>query len=367
LRALGRRPYAAAELQALLVRKGNPGAEVAAALDRLTQGGYLDDRAFAEQFARSRAQHRRWGPRRIASDLRARGVAEPTIAAALGRSCEQLEPGRLLRELIAARGGIPADPRGYARLWRLALRRGFDSEQVRQALGAPPAPRRGLALLAALVASLAAAPASADIYQAGGAAHSFTNIPRRDAVTVIRTPAAPRPGRRGPNELLSELIGATAAKTGLNPALLTAVIEAESAFNPDAVSPKGARGLMQLMPATAERMGVERIHDPEQNLAGGARYLKYLIDMFGGDLRLALAAYNAGENLVKRLGRIPRIAETQAYVARIVDRFGVADHPFSTRAANAPPVLRTRIFASRDARGVLSFSSAPLPSSDFNP
>ncbi len=107
------------------------------------------------------------------------------------------------------------------------------------------------------------------------------------------------------------------SRYGLDPRLVVSVIEVESAFNPRAVSPKGAKGLMQLMPATAKMLGVTDSFDPEQNLHGGIRYLSYLYDLFNKDLSLALAAYNSGEGRVMRLGRIPRISETRTYVDRV--------------------------------------------------
>ena len=102
-----------------------------------------------------------------------------------------------------------------------------------------------------------------------------------------------------------------------------AVIEAESNFNPRAVSPKNAQGLMQLIPATAVRFGVENVWDPEQNLRGGMAYLRWLLDRFDGDVRLALAGYNAGEQAVHRHGGIPPYNETQDYVRRIARRLNL--------------------------------------------
>ena len=119
---------------------------------------------------------------------------------------------------------------------------------------------------------------------------------------------------------LTPLINAVAREAGLPSALLHAVVQAESAYDPHALSKKGARGLMQLMPKTAEAYGVSDSWDPKQNLTGGARYLNQLIDMFDQDLSLALAAYNAGENAVKRYGnKIPPYPETQTYVERVLD------------------------------------------------
>ena len=107
----------------------------------------------------------------------------------------------------------------------------------------------------------------------------------------------------------------------LEPALLHAVISAESAYNPQARSPKGARGLMQLMPDTARRFGVSDAYDPTANLQGGARYLRWLLDLFN-DLRLALAAYNAGEGAVQRYGNaVPPYPETRTYVRRVLDYY----------------------------------------------
>jgi Flp pilus assembly protein TadD len=107
----------------------------------------------------------------------------------------------------------------------------------------------------------------------------------------------------------------------LDPALIKAVISVESDFNPRAVSPKGARGLMQLMPLTASELGVELIHDPWENIEGGARYLRERLDRFGGDLALALAAYNAGEGAVRRHGGIPPYPETRRFVAEVLARY----------------------------------------------
>lgn len=103
---------------------------------------------------------------------------------------------------------------------------------------------------------------------------------------------------------------------GVDPTLVRAVIQVESNFDPSVVSTKGARGLMQLMPATAKRFGVTEIHDPEQNIRGGVRYLAYLTELFSGDLRRVLAGYNAGEGAVMRYGGIPPYQETANYVVR---------------------------------------------------
>ncbi len=117
----------------------------------------------------------------------------------------------------------------------------------------------------------------------------------------------------------SPVIKAVAVENRLQPELLHAVIRAESAYDPSAISPAGAVGLMQLMPGTAERYGVVDRRDPKENLAGGARYLRDLLDLFEFDLKLALAAYNAGENAVLRHGKqVPPYAETRQYVDKVL-------------------------------------------------
>jgi soluble lytic murein transglycosylase-like protein len=118
---------------------------------------------------------------------------------------------------------------------------------------------------------------------------------------------------------LAPIINAAADRYSLDPALLHAVIRAESGYNSEAVSHKGAAGLMQLMPATASRYGVRDRFDPQENIEGGARYLSDLLDMFPSNVKLAVAAYNSGENTVKRFGnQVPPIAETQNYVDRVL-------------------------------------------------
>jgi soluble lytic murein transglycosylase-like protein len=121
---------------------------------------------------------------------------------------------------------------------------------------------------------------------------------------------------------LAPLVGAIAKEHGLDAALLHAVITVESGYNAHALSPKGAAGLMQLMPDTAQRYAVKNIWDPRENLRGGARYLRDLIAMFRADLSLALAAYNAGEAAVVQAGnRVPPYPETRSYVPRVLAHY----------------------------------------------
>jgi soluble lytic murein transglycosylase-like protein len=134
-------------------------------------------------------------------------------------------------------------------------------------------------------------------------------------VTATSFEGAPWRDRAGD---FADAIGKAATRYEIDPALLTAMAEAESAFDPLAVSHKGACGMLQLLPETAERFGVEDIFDVDQNLDGGAQYMRWLLDRFEGRTDLALAAYNAGENAVDRHGGIPPYRETRNYVSRIL-------------------------------------------------
>lgn len=185
------------------------------------------------------------------------------------------------------------------------------------------------------VGSLLPGAASADIYSytsEDGAVH-FTNVPTDKRFRVVlRTPregssperVAPSYGGRAPQSFrhyktYGAIVDSAAESAQVENALVHAVISAESGYNQNAVSPKGATGLMQLMPATARRYGVTNIYDPVQNIQAGARYLRDLLSMFNNDLRLAVAAYNAGENAVIRHGnRIPPYRETMNYVPKVM-------------------------------------------------
>ena len=126
---------------------------------------------------------------------------------------------------------------------------------------------------------------------------------------------------QAPGTDLRQLAEAASRRYGLDPALVLAVVAVESGFRPEAVSAKGAQGLMQLMPRTAASLGVQDPLDPEQNLDAGVRHLEALIKLYAGDLRRALAAYNAGQGAVERHGGVPPYRETRAYVKRVLARY----------------------------------------------
>jgi soluble lytic murein transglycosylase-like protein len=123
-----------------------------------------------------------------------------------------------------------------------------------------------------------------------------------------------------PEKDVSALVDAAAKQEGVKPALIHAVMEQESGFKPCAISNKGAQGLMQLMPSTADELHVADPFDPAQNVSAGAKLLKMLLDKYGGDTRLALGAYNAGGERIDQSGGIPNIPETQDYVTSILNR-----------------------------------------------
>lgn len=150
------------------------------------------------------------------------------------------------------------------------------------------------------------------------------------------------------NPKYDQLIAQSAARHGVDPNLIVAVMRQESGFNPRARSYKGATGLMQLMPGTAYRFGVTNIYDPAQNIEAGATYLRFLIDKFNGDVDLVLAGYNAGEGAVVNSGyRVPRYRETQNYVKSISARYDRAKNRIAgaPRVAAAPVAPRAETFS----------------------
>jgi len=221
--------------------------------------------------------------------------------------------------------------------------------------------RSGVWVLAALLGCATAAQAGGGyVYRAPDGTIEFTDVEKTDpdyqlvrrvdlddrsSLTIVselpswvKRPALYRPIRPSPapgnRVAYAALVDQVAQETGLKPELLHAVIRAESAYDPAALSHAGAGGLMQLMPGTAERYGVRDRFDPGQNVRGGARYLRDLLQMFDRNLQLALAGYNAGENAVIQYDRtIPPYAETQQYVKRVLQYY-VEEHQRSGTAAS---------------------------------
>jgi len=269
--------------------------------------------------------------------------------------------------------------------------------------------------------------ASAAAAQTGPASYRFDNFDTRDGIQVV-APAAPAPSaaprkrlrltargaarpaeaaakasaaeapvslspaapRRAPFEMaageslagfstgdprIDALIVGAGRRHGVDPVLLYAVMHRESSFKRMAVSHKGASGLMQLMPATARRFGVRNIFDPAENIEAGTRYLRWLLNTFNGDVRLALAGYNAGEGAVMKYGwRVPPYRETQEYVRRISERYALIRDPQTARRAprvtgqqlarfnksqeqEAAPLYEREVFAVRTPDGRLMLVS----------
>jgi len=176
------------------------------------------------------------------------------------------------------------------------------------------------------------------------------------AVPVTQAPLDPPSG-------ISELVDRIAAEHSLPPQLIHAVIKAESNYNPTAISPKGALGLMQLIPSTAHRFGVTHVFDPVENIQGGARYLKYLLELYADNTPLALAAYNAGEAAVAKYNGIPPFAETQNYVIQVqknLQRLAAAAQAKPAPepvAQTAPPSGPTHVKEVVDADGTVRYVS----------
>lgn len=151
--------------------------------------------------------------------------------------------------------------------------------------------------------------------------------------------AAPFPIRSPAPKALVEMVKKIAPGYRIEPQLALAIIQVESNFDPMALSPKNAKGLMQLIPDTAARFRVINAYDPQQNIRGGMAYLRWLLAYFEGDLTLVAAAYNAGERAVDRYGGVPPYAETRAYVRRVLQATGSAVHPFDAQVTAPSPRL----------------------------
>jgi Transglycosylase SLT domain len=181
-----------------------------------------------------------------------------------------------------------------------------------------------------LILMCTAAPAHAQIASAVDAhgktvyVNDDSNVPRRGS-TISSPSASPSASKMevlpDPPEQLERLAREAAERHQVDPALVRAVIATESGWNPHAVSNKGAMGLMQLVPGTAERFGVGNPYDPAQNVDGGTRYLKSLLERYNGDVTKSIAAYNAGERAVDASGGVPHIPETERYVRKVANAY----------------------------------------------
>ena len=191
----------------------------------------------------------------------------------------------------------------------------------------------------------------------------FTNIAPKGPVQDLKMSGQPLPatgntwsgGNRKTDVPYDLIIDKYAEEYRLDPALVRSMIATESSFNPKAVSRKGAQGLMQLMPSTAARHGVRDAFNPEENIRGGMKHMRFLLDTFGNDLNLSLAAYNAGENLVQRLGRIPDFKETHDYVRSIKQRYGKSTMTYDSEATVKGPTT----FRYMDQNGILHLTNIP--------
>jgi soluble lytic murein transglycosylase-like protein len=171
-------------------------------------------------------------------------------------------------------------------------------------------------------------------------------VPRASGVRA--TTAADGPSK---SAAFDEAIEEHATAQGVSPDLVRAVIQVESAFNPQAVSPKGAMGLMQLMPATARELGVENPFQPEENIRGGVVYLRQLLDRYDSNVELALAAYNAGPGSVERYGAVPPYRETQAYVKKVTGVSGPTAPP--------PDVVIYKWIDTTDGKAIVRYGNKP--------
>jgi soluble lytic murein transglycosylase-like protein len=204
----------------------------------------------------------------------------------------------------------------------------------------------------------------------GGDSSSFVDIPTEEidhfeALPVEAKPDQPalqpelRAESAGQPVDLNELVKTASGTYRLDPDLVNSVIRAESGFNVRAVSPKGAQGLMQLMPQTASQLGVRNAFDPQANVEGGTRYLRELLERYDFDLIKALAAYNAGPQRVEQYGGVPPYYETKAYVARIVRDFN--KKKLAAKAANHPVTPKHSASKATGTRAAAAKPRKPAP------
>lgn len=161
-------------------------------------------------------------------------------------------------------------------------------------------------------------------------------LPTPPVQSALREEMGPADG--GGSEI-ERLVRSLAPQYAVDPKLVLAVISVESAFNPAAVSPKNAQGLMQLIPETAARFGVKKVFNPAENIKGGLAYLRWLLAFFKGDVTLVLAAYNAGERAVEKYRGIPPYAETRNYVKKITGIYKNTSHPYEADVVDPSPMM----------------------------
>jgi len=216
---------------------------------------------------------------------------------------------------------------------------------------APPARRSSLAYWSATEHRWKPVP-SANIRAARSAAAEVNQYLGQDSNPASGSQQIPNfvRGKAFTPQEIDAAIDQAAARHNVDPSLVRAVIKVESNFNPNAVSRKGAMGLMQLMPQTARQLKVANPFDPGQNVDAGVRHLKQLMESYGGDVKLSLAAYNAGAGAVARSSGVPHYAETQNYVRRITNLY-YGGFDFNSGASRDP------VRVQRDARGVLYISN----------
>ena len=243
--------------------------------------------------------------------------------------------------------GVPKDPFQAAQLYCEAARAGDAEAQFN--LGWMHANGRGIPrddAMAALFFQLAAAQNHVQAQKM----LRFVGTPAASPPACLAPPKAVELAREERPELpidaatpaqkkVLDLLVRLAPEYGVHPRLAFAVIRAESNFEPGAVSPKNAQGLMQLIPETSARFNVTRPFDPEQNIRGGLSYLRWLLAYFKGNVPLVAAAYNAGEGAVNKYKGIPPYAETKGYVKRIVEIFRKRDHPYDPNVTAPSPEL----------------------------
>lgn len=254
--------------------------------------------------------------------------------------------GRAMQLYCAAarRGHAPAQ---YQLGWMFANGRGVTRNDLQAAAWFRLAALKGDAPAQRMLARLGDLPKGRRATCAEPVDPTIRPVPTVQLAAVRRAPPSAKRAQ------VEALVARLAPNYGLQPSLVLAVIEAESGFNNQARSIKDAQGLMQLIPQTAQRFGVQDPYDPVQNLHGGMAYLRWLLAYFRGDVRLTLAGYNAGEGAVLRYGGVPPYAETRAYVEKITRAYGQLSHPpvapvtrpapFAQNASASPAVVSTTV------------------------